>query len=126
MANFDTDRFGPEKMSSSFKPITNALCPRCNDYGKISLPVYVDLQDGTPYKFVCFKVVCYNCKSKTGRHGSLFTFYTGCHTNPNFNSKYIKLPQGITIDDIQRTSESEPLRSFFTKGELLASRSNMF
>lgn len=126
MANFDTDRFGPEKMSSSFKTITNALCPRCNDYGKISLPVYLDLQDGTPKKFVCWKVICYLCKGENGKHGSLYTFYTGTHSKPNFNTSYIKLPLGLSMEIIRITSEEEPTKQVFTIGELLESRKKMF
>ena len=122
MANFTgPDVCGPDGMSGGFKTPSPALCPRCNDYGKASFPIFVEIKAGTPMVHVCNSIVCLTCH-EGNKKGRLIGLFTGDYAKPDFACRGAKLPDGLLLSDLQRELLEHPTRRWFTYNELIANR----
>lgn len=122
MANFTgPDVCGPDGMKSGFKAQSPSLCHRCNDYGKASFPIFVEITAGTPMVHVCNAIVCTTCYDGKKR-GRLICLFTGDYANPDIACRGAKLPAGLLLSDIHRELLEHPTRRWFTYHELISNR----
>lgn len=106
-----------QDINTAFKTQTSQLCNRCGEYGRASLKIFLQTENGP--KFLCNSVICVYCNS---RKGQWETMYTGDPGYPDYQLRGTRLPAGITWNDVQRALMAKPTCRIFTVDDLVKAR----
>lgn len=104
--------WGQQSVDTSFKTQTPQLCHSCGEYGRASLKIYMQTDEGL--KYLCNSVICVYCN---GRKGRWETMYTGEAGFPDFQCRGTRLPAGLTWDVVQKALMAKPTCRIFHAGD---------